>query len=344
VLRSWQLRLAWLGGGVLPALLMMHFQHCAFGSAFTPGHLFVENAAFRAAHEQGLYGAVGVSPQALFGLLLDLGAGLFPLTPLLWFALPGLWLQLRDRSTRAAAITCSALFVLTCLAISAMNNWRGGWTIGPRYLAVCVPFLAFPAAQALDRLARSAPLWAAGLGLGTAAASLVASGIPSAYYPHLPPEFTRPLPQLFSVLIAHGFAPPNLGNWFGVWGTASMLPLCLCMLAALGLCARAAVSGRDGAARALASTAAIALLSAGLCLTPLYWRPRREPGVAKAVAFVTGRFQPSGHDRAARLHAQLTAAGPNADPSQWRALEQLYRREGREQEAERAAKHHLSAQ
>jgi hypothetical protein len=103
VLRSWQLRLAWLGGSLLPALVMMHFQYRAFGSAFTPGHLFVESAAFRAAHQQGLYGAVGVSPRALFGLLLDPGAGLFPLTPLLWFALPGLWLQLRERSTRAAA-------------------------------------------------------------------------------------------------------------------------------------------------------------------------------------------------------------------------------------------------
>jgi hypothetical protein len=341
-LRSWQLRLAWLCGSLPLALLMMHFQYRAFGSPFTPGHLFVESAAFRAAHEQGLYGAVGVSPAALYGLLLDPGAGLFPLTPLLWFALPGLWLQLRDRNLRATAITCGALSVLSCLAISAMNNWRGGWTIGPRYLAVCVPFLAFPALHTLDRLGQRAPLWAAGLGLGTAASSLVASGIPSAYYPHLPPELTRPLPQLFSVLIAHDFAPPNLGNWLGIWGTASLVPLYACALAALGLCALAAVSGRSSKLRALAAVSAIALLSAGLCLIPLYVRPRVEPGVSKAVSFVTNRFQPSGHDRAARLRAQLTAAGPNADPSLWKALEQTYQTEGREHEAKLAAKHRLS--
>ncbi|HET8936766.1 MAG TPA: hypothetical protein VFN67_25155, partial [Polyangiales bacterium] len=324
--------------------------------------------------------AVGVSPRALYGLLLDPGAGLFPLTPFLWFALPGLWLQLRERSTRAAAITCSALFVLTSLAIASMNNWRGGWTIGPRYLAVCVPFLAFPALQALDRLARRAPLAAAGLALGTAAASLVASGIPGAYYPHLPPELTRPLPQLFSVLIAHNFAPPNLGNCFGVWGTASLVPLFAAGLAALGLCAHAALSGIRGRAitatnsshafasaagannprpqvtsdahakpggelvnvpRVLANISAFALLTAAVCLAPLYIRPSKERGVAKAVGFVTGRFQPSGHDRAARLRAQLSAAGENADPNQWRKLEQLYREEGREQEAKRAAKHEL---
>lgn len=417
-LRSWRLRGAWLVGSLPPALLMMHFQYRAFGSPFTPGHLFVESAAFRAAHEQGLYGAVGVSPRALYGLLLDPGAGLFPLTPLLWLALPGLWLQLRERAQRAAAIACSALFVLSCLAISAMNNWRGGWTVGPRYLAVCVPFLGFPAAFALHRLARRAPLWAAGIGLGTAAASLVGSGIASAYYPHLPPELTRPLPQLFAVLIAHDFAPPNLGNWFGVWGTASVMPLYACALVALELCAFAAVSGKasaprglaagsggasaersalagadglsapraaaDGgdssvrriesagggrflpalsedaarggplgprrvavarhelsAPRALSAIAGIAVICCALCLVPLYWRPSSEPGVAKAVSFVTSRFQPSGHDRASRLRAQIAAAGPSADAALWRELEETYRAEGREQEAKMVARGRL---
>jgi len=384
VLRSWRLRVAWLLGSLPPALLMMHFHYRAFGSPFTPGHLFVESDAFRAAHEQGLYGAVGVSPAALYGLLLDPGAGLFPLTPLLWLALPGWWLQLRDRAQRAAAVTGLALFVLSCLVISAMNNWRGGWTVGPRYLAVCVPFLAFPAVVALQRLAARAPLWAAGLGVGTAAASVVASGIPSAYYPHLPPEFTRPLPQLFSVLVAHDFAPPNLGNWFGVWGTASIVPLCASALAALVLCSLAAFRGevaiaahasaairgeqgelaalapdeapdqvsdapavpggtraRGAPPRAVAAMLGVALVALGLCLVPLFWRPSSEPGVAKAVSFVTNRFQPAGHDRAARLRAQLVAAGEKADPGLWEALERAYREEGREREAGLAAKRRL---
>ncbi len=341
VLRSWRLRAAWLIGSVPPALIMMHFQYRAFGSPFTPGHLFVESEAFRAAHEQGLYGAVGVSPAALYGLLLDPGAGLFPLTPLLWLALPGLWLQLRERSQRAAAISSSALFVLSCLAIAAMNNWRGGWTVGPRYLAVCVPFLAFPALDALQRLARRAPLLAAGLGLGTAAASLIGSGIPSAYYPHLPPELTRPLPQLFSVLIAHDFAPPNFGNWLGVWGTASMLPLYACALAALGVCVLAALRAEPSRLQGVAAIVGIAGVTLAVCLVPLYWRPSSEPGVAKAVSFVTNRFQPSGHDRAARLRAQLSAAGPSADGELWKALEDTYRAEGREHEAKLAAKHRL---
>lgn len=342
-LRRWQLRIAWLTGGALPALLMMHFQYRAFGNPFTPGHLFVENDAFRAAHQQGLYGLVGVSPRALYGLLLDPGAGLYLLTPLLWFSLPGLWLMLRDRRTRAAGATCSALFVLSSLAIASMNNWRGGWTIGPRYLAVCVPFLGLAALHALDRLWRRMPLLAAGLGLGTACASVIASGVASAYYPHLPPELTRPLPQLLRVLITHGYAPPNLGNLLGVWSTPSMIPLLCAALAALGLCAWSAGSDWPSGVRtrARATTSAWALLTASLCVAPVWVRPRAEPGVTKAIAFVTRRFFPSGHDRAARLRARLASAGSDAAPALWEQLRQLYADEGRMREAEAAARHEL---
>jgi hypothetical protein len=184
--------------------------------------------------------------------------------------------------------------------------------------------------------------------VGTAATALVASGIPCAYYPHLPPELTRPLPQLFAVLIGHGFAPPNLGNLFGVWSTASILPLAAAALAALLVCILAAsdkssaspeISARPARATALVSV--VALLSASVWLVPIWLRPSHEPGVAKAVGFVTRRFQPADHDRAATLHTQLTAAGTNADPALWTALQALYNAEGREHEAELAAKHRV---
>jgi hypothetical protein len=329
-LRTWRARAAFLLGGVPLALSMMHFQWRAFGNPFTPGHLFVENAAFRAAHEQGIYGAVGPSGAALYGLLFDLGAGLFPLTPLLIFAVPGSVMLCRDRARRADGICIAGVFLLTTLAISAMNNWRGGWTVGPRYLAVCVPFLAFAALPALEAIwERSQPL-AAGLALGATAAGVVASGIPSAYYPHLPPELTRPLPQLFFVLIAHGFAPLNLSNLLGIYGTPSMLPWFACVAGAV-LVAFASLSG-GARTRALA----LALLTASLLLAPLCLRPPAEPGVRQAVAFITRRFAPAGHDRAARLSLQLAAAGAAND---WERLRQLYTSEGRDREATAAARH-----
>jgi hypothetical protein len=335
VLRSVRLMACWLLGGALPALAMMHFHWRAFGNPFTPGHLFVESAAFRAAHHQGIYGAVGPSWAALRGLLLDRAAGLFPLTPYLWFALPGLWLLCRERVTRNAGSCCAALWVFTTLVIASMNNWRGGWTIGPRYLAVCVPFLGWAALHALSALYRRAPSWSAGLALGAAAASCIASGIAGAYYPHLPPELSRPLPQLFWTLIAHDFAPPNLGNWFGVWGSRSMLPV---LLAAVAIWLSAFLCMPPVPRMQRGGAAALALVSALAWVWPLCTRPRAEPGVAGARAFVVRRFSPSGHDRAARLAARLHEAGAHADPAAWARLSELYIIEGRDSEAAAARK------
>jgi hypothetical protein len=326
---------AYAAGGLVPALAMMHFQWRAFGSPFTPGHLMVESAAFRAGHEQGLYGASLPSLSALHGLLTDLGAGLFPLTPVLVLAPIGVWLLLRDRARRAEGACILAVLVLTALVISAMNNWRGGWTIGPRYLALCVPFAAYAALLALARWAEHQESSAVAFAVGSAAAAMVASGLPSAYYPHLPPELTRPLPQLFAVLVAHGYAPTNAGALLSVHGTLSMLPLLLCALSALALCLRPLPDWRARAMHALGA----ALVALALVL-PLWQRPAREPGVPGAVAFVTRRWTPEGHDDAARLRAALRAA-PVLPQASLERLAQLYAAEGRDREARRARRGQL---
>ncbi|HEX2678671.1 MAG TPA: hypothetical protein VHM19_18590 [Polyangiales bacterium] len=335
VLRKPKLLAAFALGGVLPALIMMHFQWRAFGSPFTPGHLYVENDSFRAAHHQGLYGAVGPSAYAMYGLLIDPGAGLFPLTPLLVLALPGLYRMLRDEKQRADAITILAVVVLTVLAISSMNNWRGGWTVGPRYLAVCVPFLAWPALRALDDWLDRMPLMAAGFALAACAVGLIASGLPSAYYPHLPPELERPLPQVYAVLIAHGYAPMNAAALVNVFSGASMLPLLACALGVLACCVVAITPGLRWRATALAVAVALVLA------VPLWIRPSKEPGVAGAVAFITRNYWPSGHDAASRLRDRLRVQPTAATPENLERLAELYREEGRQMEAQRAKRGRL---
>jgi hypothetical protein len=326
---------AFVAAALLPTLAMMHFQWRAFGNPFTPGHLFVENAAFRAAHEQGLFGAVGPSWAALYGLTIDPGAGLFPLTPLLVFALPGAWLLWRDARSRADAVGAVLVVGLTLLAIASMNNWRGGWTIGPRYLALCVPFAAWLALGALEPLHARMPAHTALLARACLLVGLVASAAPGAYYPHLPPELTRPLPQLITLLVAHDFAPLNAGRWLGWSGSASMLPLALCGLGALWLCTdRAAPLPLRSRQLGLAL-----LVGAALC-APLWARPSAEPGVLEATGFITRRWHPPGDDRAARLGARLRSASVVRD-AELRALADLYEREGRSQEARRVLRGRL---
>ena len=319
---------AYAAGGAIPTLLMMHFQWRAYGSPFTPGHLFVETKALREAHHEGFYGAIGPSEEALHGLLIDLGAGLFPLTPLLWFAMFGFIDLLRTRERRLDGVYALALVVLTVLGIASMNNWRGGWTIGPRYLALCVPFLAWVSLVGLERIAERAESHAIALAVGTTAVGVLASGLPSAYYPHLPTEITRPLPELISVLIAHDFAPRNAGNLVGAYGSASMAPLLFVGVTAIAFCLRAIELPRR---RAMLGGAA--LIVALALAAPLLKRPEGH-SARGAVAFITRRWSPEGHDAAARLHAHLREA-PKIHERELKKLAALYVQEGRMKEARR---------
>lgn len=325
-------------GGLVPALFVMHFQWKAFGSPFTPGHLFVENESLRAAHHEGLYGADGLHLDAAWKLLVHPYYGLFALTPTLVLAPIGLVRVLARRAERAGAVASLGVVLLTYLVICTMNNWHAGWSVGPRYLAVVVPFVAWWALEGLDAIATRAPTFAGALALGTALASIVLSGVASAWYPHPPPppDFPWPLAELYTVLVAHGFAPYNAGNLVGLYGTASMLPLVAVVVVGLVWAGwQGGSSGRRLAVLALALPVAAAIVG------PFAWPRERSPETTRALAFVTSTWTPAGHDRASVLAARVAAAPSPAAADLWR-LAELYRAEGREAEA-RVAMHRAEA-
>ena len=319
---------AYVLGALVPTLLVMHFQWIAFENPLMPGHLYVETDALRVAHHEGVFGATGFHPDAAFTLLFDLGSGLLPLTPLLALAVVGFPRIIARRKTRLDGLVALSCFVLTYAVITFMNNWRGGWTIGPRYLAVVVPFVAWAALEGLDLMAKRAPRSVAFLAIGLAATSLVASGVPSVYYPHLPPEFTKPLAQLYDVLIEHGYAPPNAGNALGWWGTASMAPMAVLGALAVVWCAwQRHLELRDRVAVVIG-----ALFICGILVGPLFQAPEPTREVKDAIAFVTRTWAPAGHDRAAELERHLAESG-HVSFDDYRRLADLYFDEGRDREA-----------
>jgi hypothetical protein len=316
-------------GGLVPTAAMMHFQWACFGSPFSPGHLYVENDQFREAHEEGFFGAVGIQWDAVYGLLVHPGAGLLPLTPILVFGVLGLGIVAIRRGLRLDGAITGLSVLATVVAIAAMNNWRGGWTVGPRYLAVVYPFLGWTALYALEPLARRVPRTTSAVVVGLTGVGLALSGVASAYYPHYPPEVDRPVTQVLQVLVAHDYAPFTLVNRLGVYGTLSMLPLGL--LGALAL-----VWAAFGARRASERWAGVVggVVLAGLVSAPLLVDPRPDaPEVRAAVGLITRTWQPAGHDAAARLERSLRS---DAQPEGYRRLAELYEAEGRDQEARAA--------
>ena len=100
---------------------------------------------------------------------------------------------------------------------------RGGWSVGPRYLAIAMPFFAWLAAAGLDAcIARDA------LRMPAFALVLVGVGIhvlAATTYPHWPVEFRNPLFEVTLRSLREGHAPHSLGTLLGLRGFASVVPV-----------------------------------------------------------------------------------------------------------------------
>jgi hypothetical protein len=147
--------------------------------------------------------------------------------------------------------------------IGMMNNWRGGWVVGPRYLATLVPLVGYLALVGLDAFARgsaarrrAATVFAAGATIQ----ALVVSGLPSAYFPHIPTEFTSPVFEFFLPLVRGGYVPHNAGRYLFHWeGVKGMVPF---FVAAAGM----ALIVLRGSERRPVAIAAHALAGAAVAL------------------------------------------------------------------------------
>ena len=102
----------------------------------------------------------------------------------------------RGRALRIATIVwglcCTALFCVN----AGFVEWRGGWTVGPRYLVACGPFFAFGAACTMERLAgsnRARRAIVRGVGGGLALASVLTIGTVGLVFDTLPESICAPV-------------------------------------------------------------------------------------------------------------------------------------------------------
>lgn len=277
-------------GAAIPALLMMHFQWRCFGSPFRPGHHFVETKAFRAAHAQGFFGANEFHADAAWKLLVHPYYGLFFFTPLAILGVYAVGRALKERPSRASTLAVLTSSLLLYFMICLMNNWDGGWSIGPRYLVTLVPFAVYLAALGADRLLAAdarGRFVSPAMVLGLAGFSFVVSGIAGGFYPHVPPEITWPIPQLYEPIIRSGLVPPNLGNFAGLSGAVSMIPWWLAILGIFLLVSARLVGDRKRALLHVIGGAAIAATALGAYVASS--PPMTKPG-ADMLELVTSHW------------------------------------------------------
>lgn len=141
--------------------------------------------------------------------------GLFTLAPWLLLAIPGaILLWKRDR---AATITCSTVAIMYIVFVSSLAMWRAGWSVGPRYITVMLPFLLPLIATALQQW--RAKWWLFGIAAGMILVGIAIYSISSATFIPWPDEMNyqgklelvrNPFYEISLRLLADGRAAPNV--------------------------------------------------------------------------------------------------------------------------------------
>lgn len=213
-------------GALPPVALTTIAQHYQYGAFWKTGYAMLENRQYNQLHSTGFFGISELKIDRLGMVLFSAETGLFFFSP---FLLVGaLWLLYaiaRGRAPRdeglAILVGSLALFAF----ISGHTGWRGGWTVGPRYVSELVALFALPTALAFDRLAARRPLLARSALGAMVVVAFVHSGLPSVFFPHLPEVYRNPVYEMALPFVARGFSPDTWALWAGASARVSGLLL-----------------------------------------------------------------------------------------------------------------------
>lgn len=332
--------LAFSFGGLINVPHMMYFHWAAYGNPFTPGHQHLETARFAEEHQMGLWGILWPSWDHIKALAIDPGFGFFGMSPFMWLGLLAVPLMLVSPGRESSPSQRTHLRIITvvwfvCMAIvfgvnAGFVEWRGGWTIGPRYLVVCAPFFAFGAACALERMARGGTIrraFARGLGGGLALASVVTIGTVGLMYDTLPDTITRPFAQFAIPLARVGIVPHHVGEWFG-WNTTTLWYIaCGAMLLTPIV---ASFLRQPGERRLEMACRVVAFIGAlGIGMVPAFSKPADGTALfvlhPSTIGFAAS-WEPQGRDRLTHLREEAERYGDRGmGPCLWYRVAELER-------------------
>jgi hypothetical protein len=273
-------------GALPPAFVLAIYHEACFGAPWRTGYAFAADAA----HKEGVLGVIGPNGPAMWNALLDPANGLLVLMP--WVVLAGvgavaIW---RDRAARERcgpeAIVCAvvALGYVVFLGSLVPEFGRAGWSVGPRYITVALPFFAWLAAAGLQVADRHP---AARVGAhGLIVASVIVYAVAATTYPHWPEYLRNPLYELSFRALDEGYAPLSIGRALGLRGLWSLLPMYVIVAALTAWL----LGVRDR--RRLATTAAAFALAAGIVTSYQYFPRTDRAHSERAWKFVTTTFPP----------------------------------------------------
>jgi len=325
--------LAFLGGSGLTAGALMFYQWRCYNNPLTPGHKMAENPAFAAWHQQGFYGLETPSWQTFVDLSFSHGFGFFGTSPFMYLgllAIPFGFLFARAPSARLRGQrrveTFFWLFAMLSLwiPISAALNWRGGWTLGPRFFGGATPFFGFGALCAMEQISGSSRWRRAimhGIGGGLLIASVVQLGFVGLVFNTMPEDVTRPLSQIAIPLARYQFVPHHAAELLG-WDTPTFWYFVVACLAMATLIA-VFVRERERLAPYIVRVLIVPVVAI-IASLPAFSEPGPLEGAdgKGALGFFAHVWEPAGRDRVAKLREDAERYGKRG-PCLWLRLETM---------------------
>ena len=215
IVRDWK-RVATFAVPVIAfVLLMLAYNYAIFGTPFdvTYRHMTERHIEH---HAHGLVGVNLPKPEALWGLLFSRHHGLFFISPLLLFSIPGLILMIRSKEWKAEGWLFIGISLSVLFAYTGFFYWIGGWAVGPRYLAPLMPFLMTAVFFFFTdtRFRSNALLRIAAIATGVVSVLFVLAG--TITFPYPPDVFPDPTFFLFFPLLLNGGQSISLGSFLGL--------------------------------------------------------------------------------------------------------------------------------
>ncbi|MDP2345328.1 MAG: hypothetical protein Q8O67_30570 [Deltaproteobacteria bacterium] len=197
-----------VGAGFVAALPTMIAHTLMFGAPWRTGYSSLDNPDYQPLVEGTFFGIGLPQPAVLFSVLFSPELGLFFFSPLLLCGIAGIALLPKQVRAVVVAVVCAFL-----LFIAGFRGWRGGWSVGPRYISELAGVLTVTAVVALQRLPSTTARW---LAFGGAAIGVVHSGVAGALFPHLPDVLRNPVVELALPLVVRGVCPDSVPLLLGL--------------------------------------------------------------------------------------------------------------------------------
>lgn len=132
---------AWLIlGGILPGVIWMIYNYQIYHKPIGFGYLYAP--LYTDKNNIGFFSLVYPHFEALWGITFSSYRGLFYLSPVMLFALPGFYHFGHARERWPEFLVCLWATVSFFLFNSSSVMWQGGYAIGPRYVLPMLPFMS----------------------------------------------------------------------------------------------------------------------------------------------------------------------------------------------------------